>query len=216
MPQISIQNLSLTEKERLHKDFVENEKIYWELREEFLKQYWGKWVAIHAGEIVATGDDLLDVTDDVGELGCHAYIALVGQEDDLVFTVRRKEFNYDVAYRPFALPRAEVAFSNYQGTGRGFYPDVIPDTGADLSVLPEDDCSAIGLFQSPYLVGRSRGVLGPSATALVYRGNAEINGTFYRCLIQPISQGKERILGRDVLNQAKVTFDGPQNKVVFE
>jgi hypothetical protein len=74
---------------------------------------------------------------------------------------------------------------------------------------------AIDLFSSPYLISLTRGVLGPSVTTLVYRGNAEINGTLYRSLIQPIPGGKERILGRDVLNQVKVTFDGPRHKVVF-
>ncbi len=94
-------------------------------------------------------------------------------------------------------------------------PDVIPDTGADLSVLPEDDCLTINLFSSPYLTSSARAVFGPSVTTLVYRGSAEINGVVYRSLIQPVAGGRERILGRDVLNQIKVTFDGPQNRVTF-
>jgi hypothetical protein len=173
-------------------------------------------VAIEGGKVVASGDDLFDVTDKVGRLGCHAYITRVGQEDSLIFTIRRREFTYDVTYQPFALPQAEVVFANYQGTRRQLYPDVIPDTGADLSALPEDDCAAIDLFDSPYLLGLTRGVLGPGITTLIYRGNVEIKGAFYRSLIQPIPGGRERILGRDVLNQLKVTFDGPQKRVLFD
>jgi hypothetical protein len=212
---LTSENLPLTQKKRLHKDFIENEKLYWRMREQLLKQYGGKWVAIEGGRVVASGDDLFDVTDEVGSLGCHAYIAQVGREDSLVFIIRR-EFTYDATYQPFALPQAEVIFFNYRGTARQLYPDVIPDTGADLSALPEEDCAAIDLFGSPYLLGLTRGVLGPSVPTLVYRGNAEINGASYRSLIQPIPGGKERILGRDVLNQLKVTFDGPQKKVLFD
>jgi hypothetical protein len=81
---LTSQNLSLTQKKRLHKDFVENERLYWRMREQLLGQYRGQWVAIEGGRVVASGDDLFDVTDKVGKLGCHAYIARVGQEDSLV------------------------------------------------------------------------------------------------------------------------------------
>ncbi len=215
MSQIHTRNLPLTHKKYLHQDFLDNESDYWKRRDQLMQRYYGQWVAIHGGQVVAHGNDLLDVLDGVGKLGCHAYVACVGQEDSVIFTIRRREFTYDIAYRPFALPQAEVAFANYQGTERQLYPDVIPDTGADLSALPEDDCLAIDLFSSPYLMSLTRGVLGPSVSTLVYRGNVEINGTFYRSLIQPIPGGRERILGRDVLNQVKVTFDGPRRKVIF-
>ena len=215
MSQIESRNLSLAHREYLHQDFLENERDYWKMRDELMREYQGQWVAIHRGKVIASDDDLFDVTDEVGKLGCHAYIARVGDEESIVFTVRRREFSYDVNYRPFPLPRIEAAFANYHRTGRLLYQDVIPDTGGDLSVLPEDDCLAIDLFNSPYLISLTRGVLGPSVTTLLYRGNVEINGILYRSLIQPALEGKERILGRDVLNQIKVTFDGPRRKVIF-
>ena len=215
MPQIHSQNLPLTHRKYLHQDFLENERDYWKMRDRLVREYQGQWVAVHGGKVMASSDDLFDVTDEVGKLGCHAYIARVGEEQSLVFTIRRREFSYDVSYRPFALPRVKAAFSNFHRTGRYLYPDVIPDTGGDLSILPEKDCLAIDLFSSPYFISLIRGVLGPSVTTLVYRGNVEINGVLYRSLIQPVPGGKERILGRDVLNQVKVTFDGPLRKVIF-
>lgn len=215
MPQIHSQNLPPAHKKHLHQDFLQNERDYWKMRDRLMQEYPGQWVAIYGGRVIANGDDLFDVTDEVGKRGCHAYIARVGEEDSLVFTIRRREFDYDVTYTPFSLPRIEVAFSNYHRTRRHLYPDVIPDTGADLSVLPEEDCLVIDLFSSPYLMSLIRGVLGPSVTTLVYRGYVEINGALYRSLIQPITGGRDRILGRDVLNQAKVTFDGPRRKVIF-
>lgn len=210
------QYLPEEQKKRLHPDFIANEQQYWRMRDQLLKQYSGKWVAVHHGQVVAVGQDILDITDKVGKLGLHAYIAKVGEEDKVVFQVRRKEFTYDTSYQPIALPRVEVTFSNYARTQSKLYSDVIPDTGADLSVLLERDCQDIDLFNSPYFTTQSRGVVGPSIVTLVYRGHAEINGLRFPSLIQAIRGATERILGRDVLNQMKVTFDGPHGRVSVE
>lgn len=129
-----------------------NEHAYWQAREQLLNEYRGRWVAFHTGQVIASGDNLLDVLDEAGSAGCHAYVALVGEEDSVVFTVRRKEFDYDRTYRPFPLPLVEATFSNYSGTSRQFYAAIIPDTGADLSVLPESDCLAFDLFSSPFSI----------------------------------------------------------------
>jgi hypothetical protein len=80
MPKPLTQSLPATQKEHLHKDFIENERTYWRMREQLLKQYAGQWVAIHGRKVVASGNDLLDVTDEVGKLGCHAYIARVDRK----------------------------------------------------------------------------------------------------------------------------------------
>lgn len=216
MSKILTRHLPEEQRKRLHPDFLKNEQQYWQMRDRLLKQYQGKWVALHQGKVVAASEDLFHITDQVGKLGCHAYIAKVGEEDQVVFQVRRRDFAYDTSYHPFALPHAAVTFSNYARTHRKLCPDTIPDTGADLSILPDSDCQDIDLFSSPYFTSRSRGVIGPSVTTLVYRGYAEINGLHFPALIQAVSGGAERILGRDVLNRMRVTFDGPRNRVSFE
>lgn len=216
MAKSQTQYLPQEQKQRLHPDFVANEQDYWRMRDQLLKQYAGKWVALHQGQVVAVSQGIFDITEQVGKLGYHAYIAKVGDEDKLVFQVRRKDFAYDASYQPFALPRAEVTFSNYVQTRSKLCADVIPDTGADLSVLPDNDCQDIDLFGSPYFLTQSRGVVGPSVTSLVYQGYAEINGLRFPVLIQAIRDISERILGREVLNQMRVTFDGPQGRVSFE
>jgi len=202
MSQIHTRNLPLTHKKYLHQDFLDNESDYWKRRDQLLQRYYGQWVAIHGGQVVAHGNDLLDVLDGVGKLGCHAYVACVGQEDSVIFTIRRivQRCRGAREQRCSPLPRSSAPG--------------LPCSRAHWA-LPEDDCLAIDLFSSPYLMSLARGVLGPSVSTLVYRGNVEINGTFYRSLIQPIPGGRERILGRDVLNQVKVTFDGPRRKVIF-
>ncbi len=101
------QYLPEEQKKRLHPDFVKNEQQYWQIRDQLLQKYRGQWVAFHQGQVVAVGKDLFDITDQVGRLGCHAYIAKVGEEDQVVFQIRRVDFAYDTAYQPFALPRLD-------------------------------------------------------------------------------------------------------------
>jgi len=215
MQGMHIKGLSEEYRKYLHEDFLTNEEHYWRMREELLNQYRGSWVAIDKGHVVASSKDVWEITEAVGKLGCHAYIAKVGEED-IVFKVRRVEFAYDQSYHPFALPQAEVTFANFACTSAKVYSDVIPDTGADLSILPEQDCLDIDLFSSPYFPALTRGVVGASVSVLVYRGNVEVNGHRFPSLIQFVPGGRERVLGRDVLNQIRVIFDAPANKVIFE
>jgi hypothetical protein len=42
-----------------------------------------------------------------------------------------------------------------------------------------------------------------------------ISGHRVPALVQPITGGQERLVGRDVLNQHRVTFDGPAGLVTF-
>jgi hypothetical protein len=37
--------------------FEAEKAAYWAMREELLKQYWGKWVAVVNGTVVAIGDE---------------------------------------------------------------------------------------------------------------------------------------------------------------
>jgi hypothetical protein len=91
---------------------------------------------------------------------------------------------------------------------------VIPDTGADVSMFPDIDCAAIDLFNSPCMTGMAGGVVGASVPTLFYQGKVEIDGCMYPALIQSVPGGQERIVGRDVLNQQRMLFDGPAEQVI--
>lgn len=65
------------------------------MRDSLLRYYAGQWVAVHNGRVIATGNDLLPVTEAAAASGGHPYIAKVGEEDQVVFRVRREEFAYD-------------------------------------------------------------------------------------------------------------------------
>ena len=92
MLQIQTANLSREQQERLHPDFLANERDYLHLRAGSLTQYRGQWVAIQGGKVIEAGSRLLEVMDRVSTLGGHPYIALVGAEDEVVFRVRRAVF----------------------------------------------------------------------------------------------------------------------------
>ena len=78
------------QKQRLHADFLANEQTYLKLRDSLLPRYHGQWVAIHNGQVVAAGDDLLAVTEAAAAGGGHPYIARVGAEEETVFRVRQR------------------------------------------------------------------------------------------------------------------------------
>jgi predicted aspartyl protease len=209
-------NLTAEEQQRLHADFLANEQSYLQMRDQLLTQYRGQWVAIHQGTVVAADKDLLRVTEEAGAVGGHPYIALVGAEDAVVFRVRRVAFSYDPTYQPFPLPRVTVTFWNHAETHSQTFDDVIPDTGADLCVLPNSACQAIDLFNLPYFTGIASGVVGGSVATLIDRGKVEIDGNRFPALIQALTGATEQILGRDVLNRQRVLFDGPAGQVVVD
>jgi uncharacterized protein DUF5678 len=149
MLQIQTANLSSDQQQRLHPDFLANEQAYLQMRDSLLGTYQGQWVAVHDGKVIAAGSKLLEVIEQAAASGGHPYVALVGAEDAVVFRVRRAAFTYDQTYQPFPLPRMTATFLNHAETHAQQHADVIPDTGADLSVLPDTDCAAIDLFNSP-------------------------------------------------------------------
>jgi predicted aspartyl protease len=209
-------NLPPEQQQRIHEDFLANEQAYLRMRDELLNRYRGQWVAVRDGKVIAAGDHVLEVTAAAAAQGGHPYIALVGEEDKAIFRVRRAEFAYDQTYQPFALPRITVTFWNHAETRSQVYSEVIPDTGADLSVLPDRDCAAFDLFNCPYFTGISSGIVGASVTTLIYRAKIEVDGNRMPALIQPVVGGQDRLLGRDILNQLRVLFDGPSSRVIID
>jgi hypothetical protein len=206
-------------KQFLPEAYKENEQAYWLKREILIQQFANKWVAIHDGKVVAVAEDMTGVMDEVGKRGlCDAYIEKVGGEYDTVFTIRRRRgvrFAYDSSYFP-PIPRAEVTFSNFQQTHRATYDNVIPDTGADSTVLPLNDCASFTLFSSPFYSSLSRGIDSAPAPTLIYRAFAEITRHTYSALIEAHPFYSERLLGREVMNALVAIFDGPRGMMRFQ
>lgn len=113
------------------------------------------------------------------------------------------------------MPQATIAFSNATRSHSQTFADVIPDTVADLSAVTEGDLYTLHLETGPAIPIRASGVTGSPITTMLYPAYASINGANYTCFLQ-ILPGSDRILGRDVLNQLRVCFDGPENRVEFQ
>lgn len=92
---------------------------------------------------------------------------------------------------------------------------VIPDTGADASVLPWADCQALQLSPASGVQGLIGGVAGSSAATLAFQVWAQVDGQDYPCRLQADFVGNERILGRDVMNRLDILFRGPAGEVII-
>jgi len=129
---------------QIHPDWRKNEADYWERRAELLARFTNLWIAFAGGEIIASGKSATDIFHRAHESGKHPFVTCVGFEDEPT-RVRRETYPYDSAYRPEPLPMMEVEFRTSRGQSGLKLERVIPDTGADASVLPLSDCTALGL-----------------------------------------------------------------------
>lgn len=194
--------------------FKADEKSYWKMRPQLLIKYPKKWVAIHKGRVVAVGDDLVSIVDEALREDGYAYTNKVGEEEKIVVRKRRRKFNYDLNYEQNPMPRISAKFSNLILNESQAWTDIIPDTGSDLSSLPAEDCKKLDLLRFPCFRGKSHSYGGETRPAIFYGAKVEIGAQAYTAIIEPTSES-ERLLGREVLNQCKVTFDGPKKQTIF-
>jgi len=92
--------------------------------------------------------------------------------------------------------------------------NVIPDTGADASVLPWTDCQHLLLDPADAIPALMGGVGGSSSSTIVFQAWVHLDGQEYTPRLQVDFQGTERILGRDVLNQLDLIFRGPSRETI--
>jgi hypothetical protein len=195
--------------------FEQDRLDYWAMRQELLTKYSGKWVAVHKGRVVAVGEDPLSIMEPALAEDGYAYTNKVGDEDKIVIRQRRVSFPYDDSYTPTPIPRMAAVLHNFSQTRSKAVSDAIPDTGADVTCLPVDDCQDLDLFRFPYYAGKSHAFGGATRQVTFYAAKIEINGNVYAAIIEPMDE-RERLVGREVLNQTKVTFDGPSRTTTFD
>lgn len=201
--------------ESIEQGFAQDKKDYWAMREELLAKYAGKWVAVHQGQVVAVGDDPLSIMERALAGDGYAYTNKVGEEERIIIRQRRRSFGYDETYAPTALPRITATFHNFAQTKSKTVTDAIPDTGADVSCLPINECQELDLLLFPYYSGVSHAFGGGDRQVTFYAARIEIDQGIYNAIVEPVVE-HERLVGRDVLNQTKVTFDGPGRLTTFE
>ena len=128
---------------------------YWAARDKLLEQYHDRWVAFADGEFIVSGRNPTDVFHEGQATGRHPFFACVGHEDQPT-RIRRVTFSYDTSYPTEALPVVSVEFRTDPTLPGTLRERVIPDTGADATVLPWSDCRQLRLALAegvPVLMG---------------------------------------------------------------
>jgi hypothetical protein len=198
---------------QIHPDRRNNEDGYWALRDELLDQYRGQWIGFADGKVITSGTSPVAVLHAAEASGRHPFVICVGREEE-PSRIRRLSSHYDTGYPGEALPILSIEFRKASGHA-GFALDrVIPDTGADASVLPWADCQLLQLDPSAGVQSLMSGVAGGSAATLTFGIWTWLDGQEYACRLQADFAGHDRILGRDVLNRLEILFRGPVGEVI--
>jgi hypothetical protein len=198
---------------QIHPDRRKNEAAYWAVRDKLLDHYRGQWIGFADGMVIASGSSPVTVFHAAEASGRHPFFICVGREEEPC-RIRRVTFPYDTGYPGEALPLFSVEFRRATGLPRVVLDRVIPDTGADASVLPWVDCQVLQLAPGLGVQGLISGVAGGSAATLAFQVWVQLDGQDYPCRLQADFVGNERILGRDVLNRLEILFRGPVGEVV--
>lgn len=199
---------------KIHPEWRRNESDYWAAREQLLSQYRDRWIAFADGSVLVSGTSPVEVLHQAQQTGRHPFVVCVGREHEPT-AMRRAVFPYDTSYPGEPLPVLSVEFRPSSGSAGLMLGEVIPDTGADASALPWSDCQRMQLDPADGVPGLIGGVGGSATATLVFPAWVRLDGADYPCRLQAEFAGRERLLGRDVLNRVDVLFRGPAAEVVI-
>lgn len=199
---------------RIHPDWQKNEADYWAHRDELLAQYRDQWIAFADGRVIVAGSSPVEVFHKAQDSGKHPFVTCVGHENE-PSRMRRASFNYDTMYPGEALPVLNAEFRKQAGAPGVILDRVIADTGADASALPWSDCEKLNLDPRDGVPGLMGGVGETVIATVVFPAWAHLDGATYPCRLQADFTGRERILGRDVLNRLEILFRGPAREIVL-
>ncbi|MDZ7290681.1 MAG: DUF5678 domain-containing protein [candidate division KSB1 bacterium] len=178
--------------------FEQEKQAYWGMRDQLLKQYSGKWVAIVNGKVVAFGDKKMNVLKEalnktLSEVG---YINRVGFEE----MTRQKRVRqivtgrYDTRYDP-PMPIMNVAVRAPLGTTIR-QVDCIVDTGADLTLFRKEVADALGLWNFEWDEAEVSGIGTEPQRRAFLLAMVQIGEKEFPITIDCRSDLKEDILGR--------------------
>jgi hypothetical protein len=199
---------------QIHPDWRKNELAYWAVRDQLMGKYKDQWVAFADDVVIASSVSPVEVLHAGQQSGRHPFVICVGKEAEPA-RIRRSTFSYDTSYSGEALPLISVEFRRAPGSSGLILDMVIPDTGADASVLPWPDCQSLSLTPAQGVPGFIGGVAGGRAASIAFQMWIWLDGHEYPCRLQADFGGSERILGRDVMNRLEILFRGPSGEVVI-
>jgi hypothetical protein len=199
---------------QIHPDWRKNEAGYWAVRDQLLQQYQGQWIGFADGAVIASGTSPVAVFHAAEATGQNPFVTCVGHEDEPT-RIRRASFAYDGSYPGEPLPILTLEFQPVSGAPQQPLDRVVADTGADASVSPWADCQLLQLDAARGRPIQLTGVAGSAALALMFRVWVLLDGQEHPCRLHADFAGRERILGRDVLNRVDALFRGPAREVII-
>ncbi len=201
---------------KAQEQFEREKQAYWAMRDELLKTYYGKWVAIVEGKVAAVGEQMSKVAAEAFQRTGKAvmYVACVGKED-IVLKVRRFSFGfYNPSFTP-PMPMLSVSVSDPYRRQR-VEIDCIVDTGADLSLLKEAVGVQLDLMRYPSGQISISGIGAQPQIRQLYSAIVSLAGSEIFTLVDIRNDIDENILGRDVLNWFRLTLSAQENLVRVE
>lgn len=196
--------------------FEAEERAYWDQRDELLKEYAGKWVAIVGGRVVAVGDQMSTVSHEAfRRTGSRVkFVALVGDED-IVFTIRHVATGHYMSGPRWELPLvvAEVMDAEDIASVRETF---VVDTGADITILREAIADELDLWRSPATSVMINGITGFPERRMLYDAIVSLADRDVDVTCDPRDDQPHSILGRDVINHYRLTLCAKQDEVRFE
>lgn len=196
--------------------FEQEERAYWQQRDELLQQYAGKWVALVGGQVVASGNQMNKVAAEAWRRTGSGlmYVNLVGGEDIVLRVRRGAQGRYNSAYTP-PMPTVTASISDVRGSERTEVTFIV-DTGADLTLLQSGTADQAGLWND--LAGHIRvaGIGSQPERRRVYNALVRIAGQSVLTTADCREDIGEDILGRDVINEFSVTLCEKRDQVEFK
>lgn len=196
--------------------FEQEEQAYWQQREELLKQYEGKWVAIVGGQVVAVGDQMNKVAAEAFRKTQSGvmFVTLVGEED-VEFRIRQVTSGYFDRHHRYAIPMVTVSVTD-PNAAHQVDVDFVVDTGADLTVLRSSVADALNLWLFPTGWARISGFDGRSERRLLCSALVHVAKQAVPVAADCRDDIGEDILGRDVINEFALTVCAKREQVEFE
>lgn len=203
-------------KEETRQRFEREKKAYWSMREELLKHYAGKWVAIVNEQVAAVGDKMGKVMEEAFRKTKSKimFVNEVGFEDRVLRVRQISSGHYDQSYRP-AAPMIVAQVSDVVET-LALEVNFLIDTGADLTVVRDDVAVKLNLFDTPVGVRYISGVGSKPIPRQLYGAYVNIANQAIMVAADCRSDFDENLLGRDVTNEFEFTACAKRNVVKFE
>jgi predicted aspartyl protease len=118
-------------------------------------------------------------------------------------------FSYNINKRP-PRPECEIFVSNTRQKEKVETVKSIADTGADMTIIPNNVISSLGnLTQGEDVI--SRGVNGVEVRRRTYLVNITIGDQYFENHLVAGFPKQYALIGRDILNQNKALFDANGN-----